>query len=194
LFTWLQGDPRLARLTFQPTRSPYPPFQRLRVRLKAEIVSLRASADPLAQVGEYIEPDDWNAVISDPGVVVIDTRNHHEIALGTFEGAQDPSTDAFSDFPAYVEQHLDPDQPVAMFCTGGIRCEKATSYLLARGFTRVMHLKGGILNYLKQVPREASMWQGECFIFDQRHALDHDLEPRYTEKAVALQHLSEGWR
>ena len=193
VFSWLRSDPRLADLTFQPTRSPYPPFQRLKVRLKAEIVTLRAAADPREQVGEYVDPADWNAVISDPDVVVIDTRNHHEIALGTFQGAQDPSTNAFGDFPAYVEQHLDPDKPVAMFCTGGIRCEKATSYLLARGFTRVMHLKGGILNYLKQIPRESSLWQGECFIFDQRHALDHDLQPRYTEQAIALKHLSDGW-
>lgn len=192
VFAWLRADARFADLTYQSTEADYPPFEHLKVRLKAEIVTLRTPADPLAQVGEYIEPADWNAVISDPDVVVIDTRNHHEITLGTFQGAIDPQTRAFSDFPAFVDG-LDPSQPVAMFCTGGIRCEKATSYLLARGFDRVMHLKGGILSYLKQVPQESSMWEGECFIFDQRRALDHDLAPRYADKPTALHHIGDGW-
>ncbi|MFT5685680.1 MAG: UPF0176 protein, partial [Myxococcota bacterium] len=192
VLTWLRADPRLADLTHQPTEADYPPFQHLKVRLKAEIVTLRTPADPLAQVGEYVDPADWNAVISDPEVLVIDTRNHHEIALGTFTGAVDPGTRSFSDFPAFVED-LDPAQPVAMFCTGGIRCEKATSYLLSRGFTRVMHLKGGILSYLREVPREASMWQGECFVFDQRRALNHDLAPRYADQPTALEHIGDGW-
>ena len=193
VFAWLRADARFASLTFQPSRCAYPPFERLKVRLKAEIVTLRAAADPLEQVGEYIAPADWNAVITDPEVVVIDTRNHHEIQLGTFEGAQDPQTRAFSDFTDYVERNLDPSQPVAMFCTGGIRCEKATSYLLARGFSRVMHLQGGILSYLREVPESESLWRGECFIFDQRHALDHKLQPRYADKSEALAHLSDGW-
>ncbi len=193
VFTWLRTDARLAGLTYQPTEADYPPFEHLKVRLKAEIVTLRTPADPLEQVGEYIDPTDWNAVISDPEVVVIDTRNHHEITLGSFQGAVDPQTRSFSGFPKFVEDNLDPSQPVAMFCTGGIRCEKATSYLLSRGFTRVMHLKGGILSYLKQIPREESMWEGECFIFDQRHALDHDLAPRYADKSTALEHIGDGW-
>jgi UPF0176 protein len=189
IFAWLHADPRLADLRYQPSTVDYPPFERMKVRLKAEIVALRAPADPTRQVGEYVDPADWNAVISDPDVVVIDTRNHQEIVLGTFQGAVDPQTTSFSELPAFVESNLDPSRPVAMFCTGGIRCEKATSYLLSRGFSRVMHLRGGILGYLAQIPREESLWRGECFIFDQRGALDHDLAPHFSDKETALANL-----
>jgi UPF0176 protein len=156
------------------------PFRRLKVRQKAEIVTIGdRNVDPLARVGIYVEPQDWNALISDPEVVVIDTRNHFEVEIGTFEGAVDPRTTAFNEFPEYVERMLDPEKhpKVAMFCTGGIRCEKATSYLLSRGFKDVFHLKGGILNYLARIPESESLWRGDCFVFDGRVALDHALRP-----------------
>ena len=156
------------------------PFLRLKVRLKKEIVTLgRVEADPLKQVGTYVAPSDWNALISDPETIVIDTRNAYEYRLGTFENAIDPATPTFRDFPSFVEQRLakDKDRPIAMFCTGGIRCEKATSYLVAEGFKNVYHLKGGILNYLETIPEEQSLWHGGCFVFDRRVALGHGLKP-----------------
>ena len=194
VFAWLGAVPGLEGLRYQPSEADYLPFDRLKIRLKAEIVALKAPADPRARVGEYVAPEDWNALISDPDVVVIDTRNHQEVALGTFQGAIDPQTASFGEFPAFVAAAgLDPERPVAMFCTGGIRCEKATSYLLSRGFKRVYHLQGGILSYLRQIPPEDSLWQGECFIFDQRHALDHQLRPRYVDPEEARKHLHDGW-
>ncbi len=128
--------------------------------------------------GQYVEPADWNALISDPTVTLIDTRNDYESAIGSFENARIPNTQSFRDFPEYVEQNLDPSQhrKVAMFCTGGIRCEKSTAYLRQQGFDEVYHLKGGILNYLKQVPQSESLWQGECFVFDNRVSVNHALE------------------
>lgn len=156
------------------------PFLRLKVRLKKEIVTLgRVEADPLKQVGTYVAPSDWNALISDPQTIVIDTRNDYEYRLGTFEHAIDPATPTFRDFPTFVEETLEVnrDRPIAMFCTGGIRCEKATSYLVAQGFNKVYHLQGGILNYLETIPEEESLWHGGCFVFDRRVALGHGLKP-----------------
>ena len=154
------------------------PFLRLKVRLKKEIVTLGVDGvDPNKQVGTYVAPEDWNAVISDPDVIVIDTRNHEEVRIGSFAGAIDPLTRSFSEFPDYVKNNLDPakHKKVAMFCTGGIRCEKASSYMLQEGFSEVFHLKGGILNYLEKIPASESLWQGECFVFDRRIALGHGL-------------------
>ena len=155
------------------------PFHRMKVRLKAEIVTLRApQANPGRQVGTYVEPADWNALIAQDDVVVIDTRNDYEVALGTFRNANDPHTATFTDFKDYVATALDPQKhkKVAMFCTGGIRCEKASSYMLSQGFEAVFHLKGGILNYLEHVPEDNSLWEGECFVFDERVSVGHGLE------------------
>jgi UPF0176 protein len=161
------------------------PFRRMKVRLKREIVTLGDASvnlayDPAARVGTYVEAADWNAVISDPETIVIDARNGFEVAMGSFEGAVDPKLARFGEFPAYVARELDParHRKVAMFCTGGIRCEKASAYLLARGFAEVYHLKGGILKYLEEVPAAQSRWQGECFVFDERVALGHGLSVR----------------
>lgn len=156
------------------------PFLRLKVRLKKEIVTIAApEADPTQQVGTYVKPQDWNALITDPEVLVLDTRNDYEVKIGTFQGAIDPNTRSFSDFPSYVCDHLDPTRhkKIAMFCTGGIRCEKASSYMLAHGFEEVFHLQGGILNYLESIPHEESLWQGGCFVFDRRVAVGAGLEP-----------------
>lgn len=155
------------------------PFLRMKVRLKPEIVTLRApEANPALQVGTYVEPEDWNALVGAGDVTLIDTRNDYEAAIGTFEGAIDPGTKSFAEFKDYVAEHLDParQKKVAMFCTGGIRCEKASSYLLAQGFEEVFHLKGGILRYLEVVPEAESRFRGECFVFDERVAVKHGLE------------------
>jgi UPF0176 protein len=157
------------------------PFMRLKIRLKSEIVTIGdTSVDPLTHVGTYVTPQDWNALISDPETLVIDTRNAYEVALGTFEGAIDPKTRHFGDFPSYVHARLDParHKKVAMFCTGGIRCEKASSLLLREGFPQVYHLKGGILSYLEQVNPDDSLWSGSCFVFDERVAVGHGLVPQ----------------
>jgi len=159
--------------------APHMPFHRMKVRLKAEIVTLRApEANPGKQVGAYVDPEDWNALIAQDDIVVIDTRNDYEVALGTFENAVDPKTQTFTEFKDYVAANLDPQKhkKVAMFCTGGIRCEKASSYMLSQGFEEVFHLKGGILNYLEKVPEEQSSWDGECFVFDERVAVGHGLK------------------
>ncbi len=180
LLDWLRSDRRFSDLEVKESTTDSPPFDRLKVRLKQEIVPLGVPAvDPNQQVGEYVDPKDWNAVISDPDVVVVDTRNDYEVAIGTFRGAKDPNTEKFREFPQYVDQNLDPARhaKVAMFCTGGIRCEKATSYLLSQGFQTVYHLKGGILKYLEEIPPDQSLWEGECFVFDQRVAVKHGLEP-----------------
>ena len=162
-----------------------PPFRRCKIRLKTEIVHLgRPDIRPdTCAVGTYVEAKDWNDLISDPEVRVIDTRNDFECEVGTFERAENPHTDSFGDFPSYVEQTLDPekDKKVAMFCTGGIRCEKATAYLLDQGFENVYHLKGGILKYFEEVPEEESLWKGECFVFDDRVTVNHQLEPGDTD-------------
>jgi UPF0176 protein len=150
----------------------------MKVRLKKEIVTLGLpEIDPSDRVGTYVSPKEWNQLISDPEVTVIDTRNDYEVSIGTFKGAQNPKTPSFRQFPDYVRKHLDPTKhkKVAMFCTGGIRCEKATSFMMAQGFQEVYHLNGGILKYLEEVPEDESLWQGECFVFDQRVAVDQEL-------------------
>jgi UPF0176 protein len=155
------------------------PFLRMKVRVKPEIVTLRApQVDPNRQVGTYVEPEDWNGLIERNDVVLVDTRNDYEVGLGTFRRALDPATQSFVEFKDYVAQNLDParDKKVAMFCTGGIRCEKASSYLLSQGFEEVFHLKGGILKYLEVVPQEQSRFSGECFVFDERVSVGHGLE------------------
>jgi UPF0176 protein len=171
-------DGRLDNLELKFSRASEMPFQRLKVRLKKEIVTLGdAAVDPTRQVGTYVEPSDWNALISAPDTLVVDTRNAFEVAMGTFEGAIDPGLKRFGQFKDFAAQKLDPakHKKIAMFCTGGIRCEKASAYLLARGFDEVYHLKGGILRYLEGVPEEESRWRGECFVFDERVALGHGL-------------------
>ncbi len=154
------------------------PFLRMKVRLKSEIVTLRApEADPSKAVGTYVEPEDWNSLIERNDVVLVDTRNDYEVGLGTFQRALDPKTANFTEFKDYVAKNLDParDKKVAMFCTGGIRCEKASSYLLSQGFEEVFHLKGGILKYLEVVPEQESRFSGECFVFDERVSVGHGL-------------------
>lgn len=173
----IQSDPRLANLPIRYSHSERQPFERFKVRLKREIVTLSQECDPTQQVGTYVSPQDWNALISDPEVLLVDTRNLYETAIGTFKGAVDPGIQSFHEFPEYVNTELDPakHRRVATFCTGGIRCEKATSWMLAQGFEEVYHLKGGILSYLEQIPAEESLWQGECFVFDERVAVTHGL-------------------
>ena len=171
-------QPRSTGLSVKFSTCQAKPFRRIKVRLKREIVTLGVpQANPALQVGTYVAPSDWNALISDPQTVVIDTRNDYEIDVGTFKGALDPKTASFGQFPAYVRANLDPakHKKVAMFCTGGIRCEKASALMLHLGFEEVYHLDGGILKYLETVPPEQSLWQGECFVFDQRVAVTHGL-------------------
>lgn len=180
LLAHLRSDARFADLVSKESYDDAPPFRRLKVRLKREIVTLRRpEADPTKQVGTYVKPEDWNALIADPDVLVLDTRNTYEVAIGTFKDAVDPETRSFGEFPEFVAAHLDPGKHtrVAMFCTGGIRCEKASAYLLSQGFPEVYHLEGGILKYLETVPPEQSLWQGECFVFDRRVALEHGVKP-----------------
>jgi len=175
---------RLDNLELKFSAATAMPFQRLKIRLKKEIVTLGdAAADPTRQVGIYVDPADWNALIAAPDTLVIDTRNAFEVAMGTFAGALDPGIKSFGQFKDFAARHLDPakHRRVAMFCTGGIRCEKASAYLLARGFPEVYHLKGGILKYLEGVPEAESRWRGECFVFDDRVALGHGLQQRAME-------------
>ncbi len=169
---------RLAGMDVKRSTATAMPFRRLKVKLKREIVALGVdNLDPANRTGTYVEPADWNRVISDPDVLVIDTRNRFEVAMGSFERAIDPETRKFSQFPDYVRRSLDParQKKIAMFCTGGIRCEKASAYLLAEGFEEVLHLKGGILRYLEEVPAEESLFRGTCFVFDERVALGQGL-------------------
>ncbi|WP_269531647.1 rhodanese-related sulfurtransferase [Chitinimonas sp. BJYL2] len=184
LLGWLKRDARFAGLDHKESYCDAHPFYRTKVKLKKEIVTLGVDGvDPNKAVGTYVEPEDWNALISDPEVLLIDTRNDYEVAIGTFKGAIDPKTTTFREFPEYVKQHFDPKRhkKVAMFCTGGIRCEKASSYMLGEGYAEVFHLKGGILKYLETMPKEQSLWEGDCFVFDQRVSVGHDLEPgEYT--------------
>jgi UPF0176 protein len=182
-----QGDlfgGRLDNLELKYSQAAAMPFQRLKVRLKKEIVTLGdAATDPTRQVGTYVEPADWNDLIASPDTLVLDTRNAFEVAMGTFEGAIDPGIKNFGQFREFAASHLDPakHRRIAMFCTGGIRCEKASAFLLARGFDEVFHLKGGILKYLEGVPEDESRWRGECFVFDERVALGHGLRERVTD-------------
>ena len=172
---------RLDHLELKFSAASAMPFQRLKIRLKKEIVTLGDSrADPTRQVGIYVDPADWNELIATPDTLLIDTRNAFEVAMGTFEGAIDPGIKSFGQFKDFAAHRLDPakHRRVAMFCTGGIRCEKASAYLLSRGFAEVYHLKGGILKYLEGVPEAESRWRGECFVFDDRVALRHGLQER----------------
>jgi UPF0176 protein len=172
---------RLDSLELKFSTATQMPFRRMKVRLKTEIVTFGDTrADPTRQVGIYVDPADWNALLDRPGIVLLDTRNAFEVEIGTFQGAVDPKIARFSDFRAFVDRTLDParHRKVALFCTGGIRCEKASAYMLARGFTEVYHLKGGILKYLEDVPQRDSRWQGDCFVFDGREALGHGLVER----------------
>ncbi|AFY27409.1 putative sulfurtransferase [Cyanobium gracile PCC 6307] len=184
LLALLQADPRLADLEVRRSEATGAVFHRFKVRLKEEIVTMaEPSAQPARGTGIPVPPGRWNALLDDPDTLVIDTRNHYEVALGSFAGAIDPGTEHFRDFPAWVERHLRPlvaqrrPQRLALFCTGGIRCEKATAHLLNQGFEEVLQLQGGILNYLEQMPEAESRWHGECYVFDQRVALDHRLQP-----------------
>jgi UPF0176 protein len=175
---------RLDNLELKFSPAAVMPFARLKIRLKKEIVTLGDTAvDPTRRVGTYVAPSEWNALIAAPDTLVIDTRNAFEVAMGTFEGAVDPGIRRFGQFKDFAARHLDPEKhrKIAMFCTGGIRCEKASAYLLAHGFSEVYHLKGGILGYLEGVPQEQSRWRGECFVFDERVALGHGLRERQMD-------------
>ncbi|MEY4055501.1 MAG: hypothetical protein RL519_836 [Pseudomonadota bacterium] len=180
----IRGLPGCADLEVKFSRAPALPFHRMKVRLKREIVTMgQPDIDPLGSVGTYVPPADWNALIADPGTIVIDTRNDYEVAIGTFKGAIDPQTASFREFPDWFRARRDEllgqgqAPKVAMFCTGGIRCEKSTAFLKAEGVEEVYHLQGGILKYLEEVPPEDSLWQGECFVFDQRVSVGHGLVP-----------------
>jgi UPF0176 protein len=179
VLSFLQSDARLAGLSYKVSYTDQPPFLRSRVKLKKEIVTMGIEGiDPKQVVGTYVKPSDWNALISDPTVLLVDTRNDYEVQVGTFKDALNPKTDSFREFPDYVKQQLDPKKhtKVAMFCTGGIRCEKSTAFLKEQGFDDVYHLEGGILKYLEEVPAEESLWEGECFVFDERVTVNHQLQ------------------
>ena len=175
----IRQDARLSDMRWKESFAEEQPFHKLRVRLKKEIVTMGVSdIDPNELVGTYVKPADWNALISDPDVIVIDARNHYETEIGTFKGALEPGLDSFRELPSWLEKNIDVDgEPrVAMFCTGGIRCEKSTAFLKQAGVKEVYHLEGGILKYLEEVPQDESLWEGECFVFDQRVAVGHGLD------------------
>ncbi len=179
LLNWLNQQPGLDNIVHKESFDENMPFYRTKVKLKKEIVTMGVEGiDPNEVVGSYVKPKDWNALISDPDVLLVDTRNDYEIQIGTFKNAVNPMTETFREFPQYVEEHLDAKKhkKVAMFCTGGIRCEKSTAYLKEQGFEDVYHLEGGILKYLEEVPEQETMWEGDCFVFDNRVAVNHSLE------------------
>lgn len=202
----LARDPRFEGIDYKDSETDIMPFNRSKVKLKREIVTMGVEdIDPRDSAGTYLKPREWDALISDPEVTVIDTRNDYEVSIGTFRNAINPGTTSFREFPDYVKKHLDPEKhrKVAMFCTGGIRCEKSTAYLKEQGFEDVYHLEGGILRYLEETPEENSLWQGECFVFDDRVAVDHQLQRgRYdqchacrmpiTEEDKASPHYQKG--
>ena len=195
VLTYLRSDPifanRLADLVHKESYADKMPFYRMKVRLKREIVTLGVpGVDPNKMAGTYVKPEDWNALISDPDVILVDTRNDYEVSIGTFKGAINPKTTNFRDLPKWIRQEKSlRDKPkVAMFCTGGIRCEKSTAFLRSEGFEEVYHLQGGILKYLEEVPKEQSLWKGECFVFDERVSVDHDLKPGQYEMCRACRH------
>ncbi|MFT7404539.1 rhodanese-related sulfurtransferase [Zhongshania sp.] len=178
VLTYMRADSRLADLSHKESFDKSQPFYRTKVKLKKEIVTMGVDGiDPNDVVGSYVKPADWNALISDPEVLLIDTRNDYEVEIGSFRGAVDPKTTSFREFPEYVREHYDPQKhkKVAMFCTGGIRCEKASAFMKHEGFEEVYHLEGGILKYLEEVPEPESLWQGECFVFDNRVSVTHGL-------------------
>jgi UPF0176 protein len=191
LIVYLQADPRLASLEHKESYADEMPFTRMKVKLKKEIVTLGiAGINPNNKVGTYVAPEDWNALISDPDVVLIDTRNGYEVDIGTFRGAIDPQTATFREFPGYIKENFNPakHKKVAMFCTGGIRCEKASSLMVEQGFEQVYHLQGGILKYLEKVAPEESLWEGECFVFDQRISVGHGLKVGDYEQCYGCRH------
>ena len=192
VLAWLRSDPRLADLEHKEAWADALPFYRMKVRLKAEIASMHVDGvNPARMAGQYVSPQEWNALISEPDVVLIDARNDYEVAIGSFVGAVDPKTKTFSELPGWIEAQSGPGKllapaqgkkrRVAMFCTGGIRCEKSTAFLRMQGFDEVYHLQGGILKYLETVPPEKSLWQGECFVFDERVSVGHGLRPGRME-------------
>ncbi len=188
VLAFLRTDPRFARLEHKESLAPQMPFARLKIKLKHEIVTMGVpGVDPEHLVGTYVDPQDWNTLLADPEVLLVDTRNAYEVKVGSFRNAVSPDTDSFREFPDYVARELrgQEQRPIAMFCTGGIRCEKATSYLRAQGFEKVYHLRGGILKYLEQVPEEQSLWDGECYVFDERVAVGHGLKPGHTRQCDA---------
>lgn len=191
VLAYLRSDSRLADLEHKESFDDHLPFYRMKVKLKREIVTMGIEGiDPNSRVGTYVAPGDWNDLVNDPDVLLIDTRNDYEYGIGTFRGAIDPHTQSFRDFPAYVRSHLDPDKhkKVAMFCTGGIRCEKASAFMLKEGFAEVYHLQGGILKYLEEVPPQESTWEGECFVFDNRVAVDHKLQKGQYDQCYGCRH------
>ncbi len=198
LMKHLLADDRFAGLSYKESLVDEMPFLRTKVKLKKEIVTMGVpGTDPTTLNGQRVDPKDWNALISDPDVVLIDTRNDYEIGIGTFKNAISPETETFREFPDYVKENLDPTKhkKIAMFCTGGIRCEKSTNYLLSQGFEEVFHLNGGVLKYLEDVPQEESLWEGECFVFDGRVSVDHNLEEgRYEQCFACRWPLSEEQR
>jgi len=188
---WLKSDPRLADIDTKLSYHQEMPFHRTKVKLKNEIVTMGVdNIDPNRVVGTYVEPEDWNALISDPDTVLIDTRNEYEVGIGSFENAVNPHTETFREFPDYVDNNLDPQKhkKVAMFCTGGIRCEKASAFMKERGFEEVYHLKGGILNYLEKVDEKQTLWDGECFVFDERVAVNQSLQKGQYDQCHACRY------
>ena len=179
LLAWLDKQPGLENIDNKESYDSKIPFYRTKVKLKKEIVTMGVEGiDPKQTAGTYVQPEDWNTLISDPDVVLVDTRNDYEVKIGTFKDAIDPKTTTFREFPEWSKENLDPDtnKKVAMFCTGGIRCEKSTAFLKEQGFDEVYHLQGGILKYLEKVPEKDSLWQGECFVFDNRVTVNHNLD------------------
>lgn len=204
LIAYLESDTRFSGAQYKLSYNEKSPFHRLKVKFKKEMVPMGVSGiRPQRLSGERVPPEQWNELISRPDVLLVDTRNDYENRVGTFRGAVNPETEHFREFPEYVRENLDPAEhkEVAMFCTGGIRCEKATSYLLEMGFKRVYQLEGGVLSYLEQVPREQSLWEGECFVFDDRTSVGHDLSRgtwstcrNCREPVSAQDRQSEGFR
>tara|TARA_B100000767_G_C19734665_1_gene523347 strand:- start:856 stop:1806 length:951 start_codon:yes stop_codon:yes gene_type:complete len=191
VLAYLKRDKRFNDIDHKESLDVELPFYRMKVKLKKEIVTMgRDGIDPNSLVGHYVEPKNWNALITDPEVTVIDTRNKYECDIGSFKDAINPQTTTFREIPQFVDQQLDPakHKKVAMFCTGGIRCEKSTAYLLEQGFDEVYHLKGGVLKYLEEVPKEQSLWQGECFVFDNRVAVDHNLNVGSYDQCHGCRH------
>lgn len=190
LLAYLRAKPEFAGLEAKFSYAPEMPFHRTKVRLKKEIVTMGVPDLDPADAGTYVAPSDWNALISDPETIIVDTRNDYEFALGTFRNAIDPGTSSFTEFPDWVNQHHNElaGRKVAMFCTGGIRCEKATAYLRSVGLSDVYHLRGGILKYLEEVPASESLWDGECFVFDERVSVKHGLEVGEAELCRACRH------
>ncbi len=191
VLTHLAQDERLTQVSHKYSYADENPFQRSKVKLKKEIVTMGVEGiDPTLTVGTYVKPKEWNALISDPEVLLIDTRNDYEVEIGTFKNAVNPNTETFREFPEYVAKNLDKNKhkKVAMFCTGGIRCEKSTAYLKEQGFEEVYHLEGGVLKYLEEVDQQESMWQGECFVFDGRVAVGHGLEQGQYDQCFACRY------